>query len=63
MVTPTKGILTDTQGLTAFSTSRPALRSSASLKGGPINCRLVTGTPSYSSGIGMAMAGLRPKLT
>jgi hypothetical protein len=63
IVTPTQGILTDTQGLTAFSTSRPALRSSASLKGRPISCRLVTGTPSYKSGIGMAMAGLRPRLT
>ena len=63
MVTSTQGILRDTQGLTAFSTSRPALRRSASLKDGPINCRLVTGTPSYKSGIGMAMAGLRPRLT
>ncbi len=52
-----------TPALFLSSIRRPAFSSSASLFGGPISCRLVTGTGSCFSGIGIASAGFPAKLT
>src|ERR1700758_4999280 len=48
---------------TLSSTSRPAFNSPASLKGGPISWRLVSGTARSSTGTGTANAGFPAKFT
>src|SRR5688572_25969716 len=51
------------RGQELASTKRPVASNSASLKGGPISCRLVTGRGPPRIGIGIASAGLPAKFT